>query len=146
MGLDMYLRAERYVWYNEDDISEAVAAVFPELPAGTEVKSVSAEIGYWRKANAVHKWFVDHVQAGVDECQKSAVSRDDITRLRDICQRIIDNPDLAPSLLPTQEGFFFGSTEYGEWYLQDIQTTLEICDRALALPDLRWDLFYQSSW
>lgn len=145
MGLDMYLRGERYLWYTEDELKDTVGQCFPELPEGASIKQVEAEIGYWRKANAVHKWFVDNVQGGVDECQKTFVSREQIQQLRDICQKVIDNPDLAPSLLPTQSGFFFGNTEYGEWYLQDVRETIDICDRALNLPD-NWDLHYQSSW
>ena len=26
------------------------------------------QIASWRKANAIHKWFVDNVQDGVDDC------------------------------------------------------------------------------
>lgn len=26
------------------------------------------EIAYWRKANAIHRWFVDNVQNGTDDC------------------------------------------------------------------------------
>lgn len=145
MGLDMYLRAERYMWYNEDDLKAEVGQAFPELPEGAAIKSVEAEIGYWRKANAVHDWFVKNVQEGVDECQRSPVGRDDIQRLREVCQKVVDDPSLAASLLPTASGFFFGSTDYDDWYLKDIETTIEICDRALSLPD-NWDLYYQSSW
>lgn len=145
MGLDMYLKAERYIWYNEEDVGAEVKQAFPELPEGAKIKSVEAEVGYWRKANAVHKWFVDNVQGGVDECQKSSVSREDITQLRDICQKIIDDSALASKLLPTQEGFFFGNTEYNDWYIEDLKETVKICDTALALPD-QWELYYQSSW
>lgn len=141
----MYLRAERYIWFNEDDLGNEVKQAFPELPDGAKIKQVEAEVGYWRKANSVHKWFVDNVQDGVDECQKSPVSREDIQELKDICQKIVDTPDLASSLMPTQDGFFFGNTEYGEWYMNDVRDTIAICDRALALPD-QWELYYQSSW
>jgi len=145
MGLDMYLRAERYIWYNEDEIKDEVKKSFPELPDGAEIKQVEAEIGYWRKANAIHDWFVKTVQDGVDECQKSFVSREDITKLRDLCQRVTDNHELAPTLLPTRNGFFFGDTSYSEWYFEDVKSTIDICNRALALPD-EWDLYYRSSW
>lgn len=145
MGLDMYLRAERYVWWNEDDLKNELGKHFPELPEGTSVKSVEAEVGYWRKANAVHDWFVKNVQGGKDECQKSFVSRDDIKALKTLCERVVANPGSAESLLPTASGFFFGSTEYDTYYLEDVKSTIEICDRALALPD-QWDLYYQSSW
>ena len=145
MGLDMYLRAERYMWFNEDELKAELSKNFPDLPEGVTIKQVVAEVGYWRKANAVHKWFVDNVQEGKDECENSPVDREDIQKLRDICQRVIDTPDLAPSLLPTQSGFFFGDTDYNEWYMKDIKETIAICDRALNLPD-QWDLYYQSSW
>lgn len=145
MGLDMYLRAERFMWYNEDELKANVGKSFPELPEGSSIKSVEAEIGYWRKANQVHDWFVKNVQDGVDECQKAFVSREDIQKLKDICQKVLDNPEQASSLLPTASGFFFGNTEYNEWYMQDIQETIDICNRALALPE-NWDLHYQSSW
>jgi hypothetical protein len=145
MGLDMYLKAERYLWYTEEAIGDEVKQVFPELPEGAKIKSVEAEVGYWRKANSVHQWFVDNVQGGVDECQKAFVSREDIQKLRDICQRIVDDPSQGEKILPTQSGFFFGSTEYSEWYMRDITDTIAICDRALSLPD-DWELHYQSSW
>lgn len=146
MGLDMYLKAERYIWYNEDEIGDEVKAAFPELPEGAKIKSVEAEVGYWRKANQVHDWFVKNVQDGVDECQKAFVSREDIQKLKDICQKVLDNPEQASSLLPTASGFFFGNTEYNEWYMRDIQETIAICDRALSLPEDNWTLYYQSSW
>lgn len=141
----MYLRAERFMWYNEDDLKAEVGKSFPELPEGATVKSVEAEIGYWRKANQIHNWFVLNVQDGVDQCQKSPVSREDIQHLKDLCQKVLDDTEQAEKLLPTRSGFFFGGTEYDEWYLNDIKDTIAICDRALALPD-QWDLYYQSSW
>lgn len=145
MGLDMYLRAERYMWYNEDDLKAEVGQCFPELPEGASIKQVEAEIGYWRKANQIHNWFVQNIQDGVDECQKSPVGREDIQKLKDLCQKVLDDPDQAERLLPTRSGFFFGGTEYDDWYRKDIEETIAICDRALALPD-QWDLYYQSSW
>ena len=146
MGLDMYLRAERYVWFNEEELAKNLTEQFPDLPQGVKVKSVEAEVGYWRKANAVHKWFVDTVQEGVDECQKSFVSREQIAQLKSLCESVLENPDRASSLLPTASGFFFGDTSYGQFYLDDLRETVEICDRALALDQGQWDLFYQASW
>ena len=146
MGLDMYLRAERYVWYTEEELAQNLTEQFPDLPQGVKIKSVEAEVGYWRKANAVHKWFVDNVQEGKDECQRSFVSREQLGELKKLCERVLESPDLAASLLPTASGFFFGGTDYGEFYLQDIRETVEICDRALALDRGQWDLYYQASW
>ena len=59
--------------------------------------------------------------------------------------RTIKNPRALEDLLPSRHGVFFGSTDYDEWYLQDIELTIKLIDRALALPD-DWDLKYGSSW
>jgi hypothetical protein len=145
MGLDMYLNAKRYMWYNEDELKDVVGAAFPELPEGAKIKTVTAEVGYWRKANAIHKWFVEKVQEGTDDCGNYYVSREHLEELRNQCQKVIDDPNLAEKTLPTQSGFFFGNTDYNEYYIQDLQETVDICNRALALPE-NWDLEYHSPW
>lgn len=145
MGLDMYLKAERYIWYNEDELGDEVKKSFPELPEGAKIKQVEAEVGYWRKANQIHRWFVDNVQEGVDECQKSPVDREQIKELLELCKKVEEDASQASKLLPTQSGFFFGGTEYDDWYMKDIQDTIKICEAALTLPD-SWELYYRSSW
>lgn len=145
MGLDMYLTADRYLWYNEDDTKNAITQLLPELPAGAVVQKVGVEVGYWRKANAIHKWFVDNLQDGRDDCQRTEVHREDLQILADLCQKVIDNPSEASKLLPTRSGFFFGSTEYDDGYFDDLKRTVDICRGALSLPD-KWDLHYSSSW
>lgn len=144
MGLDMYLNAKRYMWYNEDALKEQVAAPF-NLPEGIKPKEVIVEAAYWRKANQIHKWFVDNVQGGEDECKPHDVSRDDLEELISVCKQVQDSPGLAPALLPTSSGFFFGGTEYGEWYMIDINNTIEQLERALNLDD-GWYFEYRSSW
>lgn len=144
MGLDMYLNAKRYMWYNEDALKEQVAAPF-KLPEGIKPKEVTVEAAYWRKANQIHKWFVDNVQGGEDECKPHDVSRDDLEELISVCKQVQDSPGLAPALLPTSSGFFFGGTEYGEWYMMDIKSTIEQLERALTLHD-GWYFEYCSSW
>ena len=57
--------------------------------------------------------------------------------------RVIANPEVAHELLPAQEGFFFGGTDYDEYYIQDLEDTVEICRRALADDG---DYCYQASW
>jgi hypothetical protein len=144
MGLDMYLTAKRYMWYNEDALKEQVAAPF-DLPEGIKPKEVSVEAAYWRKANQIHKWFVDNVQNGKDECKSHDVSREELQQLLDVCKRIQENPELAEKLLPTQSGFFFGGTNYDEYYMKDIYDTVVQLERALQLED-SWYFEYCSSW
>jgi hypothetical protein len=149
MGLDMYLTAKRYVSdYNDTDkvLSTELMRHFPELTESQTIQEVSVRVGYWRKANAIHKWFVNNVQEGVDNCSSYPVSRESLTELRDICMRVRDWPGgLAAEQLPTASGFFFGNTDYDEWYFRDIENTAKIIDECLLLPR-SWEFEYSSSW
>lgn len=155
MGLDMYLSAKKFhsdaEWRPEETRAEfkrlkqasGVATVFDKQDLPHIYLEVS--VGYWRKQNAIHQWFVDNCQDGMDDCRTSYVSRDQLNELKQLCQQIIDDPKEANDLLPTQSGFFFGSTEYDEWYFEGLKDTVEIVDRALAMPD-EWEFEYHSSW
>lgn len=147
MGLDMSLTAERYLWdSNENDkqIGENIGQLVG-LPTGGKAKTITVEAGCWRKANHIHNWFVQNVQGGEDNCRDAYVSRDQLTELREICQKVLDNNELAQQLLPTASGFFFGGTEYDQWYFNDLEETIKIIDDALKMP-AQWDFNYCSSW
>jgi hypothetical protein len=58
--------------------------------------------------------------------------------------QFIADPSEAIELLPTQSGFFFGSTDYDEGYYQDIEDTVKILQEALSDPS--GDYYYDSSW
>ena len=135
-------------------------------------------IGYWRKANAIHRWFVDNVQNGDDDCGYYEVSKKQLESLLHICKLIkdkcalkrgkikngeryengewipiyedgeyIENPAVAEEYLPTTSGFFFGSTEYDEWYMQDIENTIDILTKTLEETDFDTQMVvYSSSW
>jgi len=101
---------------------------------------------YWRKANAIHKWFVKNCQGGVDECQQTYVTVEQVQALLDLATEVQANHSLAPDKLNPQEGFFFGSTEIDQYYFQDIKDTVEGLTRVLADKHPDSDLYYQSSW
>lgn len=150
MGLDMYLTAERYLWdfdnHPDKAKAEQIAGLFPELK-GKRVKRVVSEVGYWRKANQIHNWFVKHCQDEVDECQQTHVGKEKLEQLLDSVNKVLADKQLAGELLPAATGFFFGSTEYNEWYFQDLEQTKTILEDALEMmKDPGWDFYYQSSW
>lgn len=156
MGLDMYLSGKRYIskYFNEGDeaVAGSIQQQFPELQKMTgrfgdtsPVKEVRIEAGYWRKANAIHDWFVKNCQDGTDDCGDYHVGREQLKELRDLCQQVLEDHSLAAELLPTTSGFFFGSTDYDEYYFQDLTSTVEIIDECLGLPEA-WDFEYHSSW
>ena len=153
MGLDMFLYAKRYMgWeFHADTKTKAseVQKIFPELEPfgkdGNPVSYVVANVGCWRKANAIHRWFVENVQNGNDDCQTYFVPREHLVTLRQICRDVLADNSKAEELLPTQSGFFFGGTAYGEDYLYTVENTADIIDICLELPN-EWDFEYQASW
>ena len=44
------------------------------------------EVGYWRKANHIHNWFVQKVQNGIDQCEEHEVSREKMKELLAECK------------------------------------------------------------
>lgn len=150
MGLDMYLSKKTYVkyWEHNGDNNYEVTVTKAGKPTNIDPKKVSyivEEVGYWRKANQIHNWFVENVQDGRDECQESYVSREQLQSLLDICRIVKIDKDKAPQLLSTQSGFFFGGTEYDEWYFNDIDNTIEIIEEALSDENAD-DFAYRASW
>ena len=154
MGLDMYLSAKKYMSkYFDPADSEKIAkinelfGVTGEEDGDYNAQEVIFRVAYWRKANAIHQWFVDNCQDGVDECQETYVTREKLRELLDLCEQIIKEPRKGEELLPTQGGFFFGSTEYDEWYMQDVKQTATRLTKLLGDPAFaRCDFYYQSSW
>jgi len=151
MGLDMYLTAKRYISeYNPSDADLRAGIMAMDFGMkDMEVKEVSFEAMYWRKANAIHNWFVNNVQDGVDNCAEYYVSPDQLTELRDICKSVLEDPEKAMQLLPPKAGFFFGSTDIDEYFIQDLTDTVERFDYLLELPDVKEhniNFYYCSSW
>lgn len=183
MGLDMYLKATKH-FSGEDykkeerDVFEKIVGLAGIVPSEqSKNAAVSVTIGYWRKANAIHAWFVRNVQNGTDDCGTYEVSRKQLEKLRESCSLVlssvecvndkvaagemtssgvttkltktgeqITNPNMVASkILPTQEGFFFGKTDYDSDYLQDLRDTIEIVNRAISMEG--WCSFqYRASW
>ena len=130
MGLDMYLYTN-----SRPTCEDALRAVEND---GSEYAESTMrwhrEYGiamYWRKANAIHKWFVDNVQYGDDDCKEYEVSPKKLIELRDLCRKVLAARDEAERLLPTQSGFFFGGTEYDEYYYADLEYTERAIQMAL---------------
>ena len=146
---------------------------------------IMEQVGYWRKANAIHNWFVKNVQEGVDDCKDYYVSLESLKELLDLCLevkekaiikegkiqngyhigengekiynmidgRFIENAEEIANILPTTDGFFFGSTDYNEYYMQDIDYTIDLIQGLLKeeeeikkLGFYSSEFVYSSSW
>ena len=145
MGLDMYLQVKRRISDWEPEEKTLATAINELFPNTVKVTSINAEVGYWRKANQIHNWFVTNVQDNKDDCGEYEVSREQLLNLRGQCELVLANLTLADTELPTLGGFFFGGVDYDEQYVQDLRDTITIIDNALEL-DKNWFFTYESSW
>ena len=156
MGLDMYLHKNHYVggWdhSNEDEKRKfnKIMSLFDEdVAPGSPHVDVNICVAYWRKANQIHNWFVQNIQFGEDNCQKSHVSREQLQALLDVCTKALkckDNPETL-DVLPPSEGFFFGTQEIDAWYWQDVEYTFDVLTKLLSKETNGYEEFiYQASW
>ena len=148
MGLDMYLRAKRYLWKSKKQDVETSKKIADAMGSQyLDVREVSVLIGQWRKANQLHNWFVENVQDEEDDCRSYAVDVSQLDELREICIKLLATKDekVAEEILPVSEGFFFGSQKYDGYYWGDLVETVEIIDKCKQMSE-DWDFEYQASW
>lgn len=105
MGLDMYLMKK-----NED-----------------------VELIYWRKANQIFDWFDRNcANNALENCVPVTVTTYDLMNLLEDVNAVLTDHSKAEELLPTTDGFFFGSTEYTKWYFEDLEYTKEKLEEVLC--------------
>lgn len=167
MGLDQYLHCKVYVGAKYHKTRGNIKVSKRYLVSGNDdfkdyttypsknISSIIYEVGYWRKSNWIHKWFVDNVQGGEDNCEEYKVSKEQLLELKGICVELLKTKDtgLAQIKLPPQSGFFFGATSENDYedfwqeYWEDLKYTIKIVDDALAFAEkYEGHLYYQSSW
>lgn len=116
--------------------------------------SIMIMIKDWRKANAIHEWFVIHTQNGQDECQPSFVDKEQFEELLTACQKVLSFKDnqvdleiAAKTYLPTATGFFFGSQNYDDYYIQYLEETADLIKNILKDNDFdTYYYIYHASW
>ena len=167
MGLDMWLTkkvcVKNYDFQELKDRNTCLVKLGGKVRediSPDRVCEVTEEILYWRKANHIHKWFVDNVQKGVDNCGKYYVTKQQLMKLAEDCEFVVMNrkklKGLEGSVLPTESGFFFGSTNYDEYYFDECKRTAKtirgIIDEIFmhcpeGLDEWRaGEFYYESSW
>lgn len=115
--------------------------------------TVNVVTAYWRKANAVHGWFVRNVQDGVDECQLSNVDVEQLAKLAYDCQSALDawgkrDYVLASEIMPPMSGFFFGGYELDDYWAAGLVYAMErlefVVRQSIWLKGMSFA--YQASW
>ena len=158
MGLDMHL-------------------IKREKECKRELWDFDEEMIYWRKANAIHKFLCDNgeeiteqiiykvsktnLEDLLDKCkevlEKAVLEKGKIQNGKRLTKEgwqpiledgdTIVNEEEISDILPTCEGFFFGSTDYDQYYLSDILKTKEELEKILPTIDFeKDDVYYLASW
>lgn len=110
------------------------------------------EMHYFRKVNFLHRWVETHLNNGVEtNCEMIPMSLEAIAGLGQTCDQVMAHPELGPERLPTQAGFFFGSTEYDASYLAKVAEVRDAClailaHEAVQQPPGTGQYGYGSSW
>jgi hypothetical protein len=111
MGLDMYL--------------------------GVRTEEGIQEVGYWRKANAIHGWFVRELANGVDECQEIPVSKIKLLELQALCLSALVKRNQDPTPFEdtdspkSSRSVPVEGEELGEWLANQMkmETTLAVMEK-----------------
>ena len=152
---------ERYFWrvknYTKEQIANLVydnnlkeATFSIELyKEGPELNNLDAfieeNVAYWRKTNHIHAWLINN-GTEKEEDYYCHISIDKLKELKDVCEYVLDDHSLADTLLPTQSGFFFGSTNYDEWYYRDLEDTIRILENIIDTHTDEYRYVYVASY
>lgn len=85
---------------------------------------------YFRKVNFIYEFFEEDIN---HDNELALVNAEDIQRLINVCKDTLDahkkndaeGMAYAMANLPTRSGFFFGSTEYDDWYWNDVKDCIK---------------------
>ena len=88
---------------------------------------------YFRKYNWLDGWVRRKLKLReLENCEHYKLTRSMVNDLIDDIKKVLSDHSLAEKLLPTEDGFFFGSTEYDEWYYKDLTDAKEQLTQLLA--------------
>ena len=164
MGLDMYFYARKTTyksfskWDNSDRANEVNypedLKTFSDYICNRNFKSVQTEtiyqIGYFRKFNALHSYIVKTFANGIDNCQDIILYKEDVEQIKKVLDDVLNahqQVEKAKELLPTQSGFFFGGTDYDEFYFEDVKVAADLMQSLLCNFDFdKYQLIYEASW
>ena len=180
MGLDMYLYKKSYVqnWDHHEPKEKHTITVKLGENIREDIKPeritfIVEEVGYWRKFNALHYWFVDNCQNGVDDGGEHYVSVNDLKELLDTLNQVknlLDKSKLVSkvltdrvgkeitvecyecedevrNILPPKDGFFFGGTEIDQYYKDSIDRSIDIIQELINESDkYSCEFHYHASW
>ena len=82
------------------------------------------EVAYFRKINFLVRFFGDR---GFDIPKQTPleITKGMCEELAERCRTVLNDVTTCKELLPTMSGFFFGSTDYNNYYIHDVEEVLK---------------------
>ena len=122
-------------------IDERNSKLINELEDEKEKINPWNEVAYFRKVNFLIPFF------GYEEnCSNIEIDKYQVEDLIEACKEVLANHDKASFLLPTQAGFFFGSTDYDDWYFDDVESVKTTFESILEDFDQEEDILTMHCW
>jgi len=149
MGLDMYLEAKLHLPPYDtglapvrEAIGRAIGYTPPKEKPGSdatlmEITGVTVRVGYWRKCDPLHQWFVSNVLESYDDCRAAYVSPEVLAELEERLGLVSDDPGRASECFVSE-----GDEPMSE---SDIDYTLKVVVHAKTLQERGWDIYYRAS-
>lgn len=79
---------------------------------------IMEQVGYWRKANEIHNWFVENVQEGIDDCcYHNEVTKEVLEELLDVCNKVLASCELVNGKI--ENGYSFDENGHKVPILED---------------------------
>ena len=98
----------------------------------------------------MHSYILKTFANGVDDCQDIILYKEDVEQIKKVLDEVLNahqQVEKAKELLPTQSGFFFGGTDYDEYYFEDVKVAADLMQNFLDNFDFdKYQLIYEASW
>ena len=142
MGLDMYLRAKKYVGGIKTGIPQDLQQAFKT----TSELSKTYEVGYWRKFYPLHSLITELCEAPEDNCYEMYLNDRVIGEIIDTLNNWIEKINDGISYYEINSEWFGmeGWFENKEEVIDYIQRTIVLFQKALTLLDNYY--FYYYAW
>ena len=101
---------------------------------------------YFRKVNFLIPFVESKIGYELDDCEPVKLTKDDLEDLVNRCKEVLANHKKAETLLPTRDGFFFGSVNYDDWYFNDVQQVHDSVSDLLATMTGRMKATFYAWW
>ena len=104
------------------------------------------EVAYFRK----HNWLLPFFEYG-QNCSDKVIEKDELEHFIETARQVLEaSPDkrieVAKEVLPTEAGFFFGDTEYDDYYFECLKKEIEAFEEILEETDFETYEIIMNCW